>query len=413
MSNTLASSRVGRWGIALVAASVGMLSFAAAANATVYHPANSAQFMTALNSANTTPGFDKIVIPSLTAISPPANVTISDDLMIEGDHSFQGQDAFQGPTIDGGAVPVAQRSADFITVSPNVRFLVSGIQISAGSSFGFAVIKNNGGSLRLDGDIILQNEGQPLTQPSGRSVITNTTITANTPAAINSAGSTRIYNSTIEQNQGGGVQATGTFEMRNTVLAQPAGVANCFSLPSPGSNNYSTDTSCGPSATVGANPMFQGVFFYNGPTQTNPPAAGSPLIDAGDDAHCMSTDQGFYPRPAGAHCDIGAVESGAVRDTTPPTCVVTAVRRGGTGDQQDVTLSDSGAGIGWDGVFSEETTITNGTVANPLIPAAPALPADPARPGNTVLTATKADQTQKTRWSFTARDWAGNVRACS
>jgi hypothetical protein len=30
-----------------------------------------------------------------------------------------------------------------------------------------------------------------------------------------------------------------------------------------------------------------------------------------------------------------------------------------------------------------------------------------------VLTATKTDQAQLTRWSFTATDWAGNVKNCT
>jgi hypothetical protein len=40
-------------------------------------------------------------------------------------------------------------------------------------------------------------------------------------------------------------------------------------------------------------------------------AAGSPAIDAGDDAQCPATDQRSVVRPQGAHCDIGAVERAA------------------------------------------------------------------------------------------------------
>jgi hypothetical protein len=45
-----------------------------------------------------------------------------------------------------------------------------------------------------------------------------------------------------------------------------------------------------------------------GLTSTISPLAGSPLIDAGDDASCLPLDQRGLPRPTRNHCDIGAVE---------------------------------------------------------------------------------------------------------
>jgi Concanavalin A-like lectin/glucanases superfamily len=48
---------------------------------------------------------------------------------------------------------------------------------------------------------------------------------------------------------------------------------------------------------------------YGGPTQTMPPLPGSAAIDWGSDAAAsLGTDQRGYPRIAGAHVDIGAVE---------------------------------------------------------------------------------------------------------
>lgn len=54
-----------------------------------------------------------------------------------------------------------------------------------------------------------------------------------------------------------------------------------------------------------------------GPTATHVPLAGSPLIDLGDAANCLSVDQRGQPRPAdgdlngSSGCDIGAVELNA------------------------------------------------------------------------------------------------------
>jgi hypothetical protein len=49
---------------------------------------------------------------------------------------------------------------------------------------------------------------------------------------------------------------------------------------------------------------------HGGPTATSIPAPGSVVIDAGVSFGCLPTDQRGLPRPSGAHCDAGAIESG-------------------------------------------------------------------------------------------------------
>jgi hypothetical protein len=63
-----------------------------------------------------------------------------------------------------------------------------------------------------------------------------------------------------------------------------------------------------------------------GPTDTLLPAVNSPLLNAGDGAHCTATDQRGVPRPQGAGCDIGAVER-----TTPTAGAPSAVNITTTG----------------------------------------------------------------------------------
>ncbi len=83
-------------------------------------------------------------------------------------------------------------------------------------------------------------------------------------------------------------------------------------------------------------------------------------------------------------------------DTTPPTCQVTAVRAGPP-KQQDVTvIDDSGTNVAISNI-----QITNGTtsISNPS-------------PGVVVVTATKADPSMPTVWSFDATDPANNTTHC-
>ena len=49
---------------------------------------------------------------------------------------------------------------------------------------------------------------------------------------------------------------------------------------------------------------------HGGPTATSVPAPGSVIIDAGVSLGCLATDQRGMPRPSGAGCDAGAIESG-------------------------------------------------------------------------------------------------------
>jgi hypothetical protein len=84
-------------------------------------------------------------------------------------------------------------------------------------------------------------------------------------------------------------------------------------------HNLSSTTTCdlvGDGDIQATNPLLGPLRDNGGPTDTLAPAAGSPVIDAGFDAACPTTDQRGAPRPTGTHCDIGAVEFGAaVPDT--------------------------------------------------------------------------------------------------
>ncbi|HEX3872919.1 MAG TPA: choice-of-anchor Q domain-containing protein [Solirubrobacteraceae bacterium] len=86
-------------------------------------------------------------------------------------------------------------------------------------------------------------------------------------------------------------------------------------------HNLSTGNTCDLVADgdiQATNPQLGPLRDNGGPTDTLAPAAGSPAVDAGLDAACPATDQRGAARPAGAHCDIGAVEFGATAASTPP-----------------------------------------------------------------------------------------------
>ena len=153
--------------------------------------------------------------------------------------------------------------------------------------------------------------------------LTNVTVTGNTTTSA-----------------GGGLRAFASLDVHNTIVAANlagAGSPDCaaFSSSAPVSLGYNLigdGTGCqfAPMATdiVGStgasiDPSLGPLQNNGGLTTTHELLAGSPALDAGDDAATLpplnlTTDQRGSPRLMGSHVDIGAFEFGAVADTTPP-----------------------------------------------------------------------------------------------
>src|SRR5262249_41611214 len=115
---------------------------------------------------------------------------------------------------------------------------------------------------------------------------------------------------------GGGIFSTGTLNLTNTIIAGST-ATDCISSSTPtNDHNLIQDGSCSP--FLSGDPMLGPLQTNGGPTFTQALLAGSPALDAGDDAVLGSpfnliTDQrgpGFARRSC-AHVDIGAYERGA------------------------------------------------------------------------------------------------------
>jgi hypothetical protein len=194
----------------------------------------------------------------------------------------------------------------------------------------------------------------------GSVTVTDSTISNNTTPSfgggVDGDGSVTVTNSTISNNtaggQGGGVNTANNgsvtlvyaTEVQNTastganlatfnitsfgsVVAMAQGGTNCLAsgvVTTSNGFNFSDDanatTSCKFNAATDRisstnNPMLGALANNGGPTQTQLPQSGSPLIDAIPDpgggcpaAPTITTDQRGVTRPQGPGCDIGAVE---------------------------------------------------------------------------------------------------------
>ena len=139
----------------------------------------------------------------------------------------------------------------------------------------------------------------------------------------NDIGTLTMQNSTFSGNSaqhGGGIYnyPDGTLHLHNTIMANSLTGGDCYndggSVATNDHNLFkSTDSeACG--VTNGADGSLTGTDPFLGPladhggTQTFSLLPGSPALDAGNDATCLSTDQRGVARPRGIHCDIGAYE---------------------------------------------------------------------------------------------------------
>jgi len=166
----------------------------------------------------------------------------------------------------------------------------------------------------------------------GNMTISNSTLSGNKStgwhggAIFHTDGAMEILNSTITNNAGPDWAPSavfiGTFnaakpslKLTNTIIAGNRWYAcdhwtGAVILTSGGHNLIQDDT-CSPVASdlINGNAQMGPLADNGGPSLTHALQAGSPAINAADDALCPATDQRGIARPQGAQCDIGAYEA--------------------------------------------------------------------------------------------------------
>jgi hypothetical protein len=155
----------------------------------------------------------------------------------------------------------------------------------------------------------------------GPAALTNVTISGNSSdnraggVEVNNSSTATMLNVTVADNTGaigGGIRVftNSTLNITNSLVANNPAGGDCSYLGTvnSGGGNLDSDGTCG-AEFPNTNPLLGPLADNGGPTQTHALLAGSPAIDAGDNAACPATDQRGFPRNDGA-CDIGAYERG-------------------------------------------------------------------------------------------------------
>ncbi len=188
-------------------------------------------------------------------------------------------------------------SGNSLTVTAST---VSGNSASGAGRDGGGIFNASGASLTLTNSTITDNTADD----EGGGIFGDTTATA---TIVNST----LSNNAVTIGSSGGIFNDGTATLTNTIVATNT-PNNCTGPIASGGNNLDSGSSCGFGAgdLTGQDPLLGALADNGGSTQTRALLAGSPAIDAGNNAACPETDQRGVARPfpSGGSCDIGAFE---------------------------------------------------------------------------------------------------------
>ena len=309
---------------------------------------------------------------TLDAALPPITGTIT----IEGNgHTISGDHRFRIFDVSGGRLAISnllvtngkaasEEYGGAIRMRAGAQVRLMQVTFSHNSAYQGGAIAASGRGARLDvqDSSFIRNssqaQGGAILLEDGRADIALSSFTRNVSrdiggAMVVRAGEAQITNSTFHHNQsgaysgdihtllGGDVTLThatitsgaafsalggatkrqgGNIRMRNSIIWKNHNGDDCANGLDQSDGNLSKDGSCG--IVPSGDPLLGAL---TGAPAWRPLLDGSPAIDSAASEFCLERDQRGTPRPSGAGCDIGAIESirakpAALPIEPPPPC---------------------------------------------------------------------------------------------
>ena len=437
MSDRTIAARLRRIGICLALPFALAAVFAQAAGATTFHPQNATDLFNDVTTANSTPGFNVIVLGDLVYLpSSTQSMTITGNLEITGPPQLQ-PSQFNGgnpPTINGQNQQASGKPLFTIAAGANVIFKAFDLLQAGGPQWPNTLV--NGGTLEVDNMAVAGNPGDGIDVSAAstsnlRFVNSYCEGTLSPGVCILNTGQNGaqvlLVDSTVALNGAAGI--AGPMTMHNDVFGGDNPGCDTPAVNTPNTSE-DEDGSCG--ADFIGTPDLGQPLNNGGPTLTSAPGPSSDLsTNPADPAWCEHSDQRFFTATSSS-CIIGSYQPNYTlqSDTAGPTCHVDFVHNSPTDSPQSMQVSATDAGVAGQGadtvgnttIVLKNTTTTNGTVSFPTVPGTLF---DETAPGTNILDSPSAtafpvlaqkpasDTTANdTFWSFTATDWVNNQTLC-
>ncbi len=224
-----------------------------------------------------------------------------------------------------------------------------------------------GGGIENEGDLTLTSCTVSGNSTSGNSAYFG----GGYGGGIENYGALTLTSCTVSDNSayydGGGIYNDGPLTLENSIVAGNNADGNGPNVFGDIQNEFGSNLTDG-------DPVLAPLGDYGGPTLTMPPLPGSPAIDAGDDsvANFLATDQrgSGFPRVAGKHVDIGAVETDYAVSPDDFTIVTSTgdtlngLTNDGVSLREAVAIAPNGSRITFSPALTNSTiTLTNGQLA--------------------------------------------------
>ncbi|HSF14933.1 MAG TPA: choice-of-anchor Q domain-containing protein, partial [Vicinamibacteria bacterium] len=280
--------------------------------------------------ANTLEGVDTITFDTET-FSTPRTISLESELPeIIGEVTVDGYITDRlwqatGVTIDGAKGFRVFRVGESAQVTIEQVTIVNGTALQGGGILNKGRLVVRGVS--MFGNLARQSGGAILNDGGALWIINSTfadnSATGNGGGLANESGTATVTNSTFTENEasrGGGIFNRSKLVVANTILANSRAGGDCVSVQEldseSGHNLIETHDGCG-TPLVDADPVLQGLGYYNGPVKTFPLGGGSPAINLGNND--LARDENNEPlvwdqrgngdpRFVGGFTDIGAFE---------------------------------------------------------------------------------------------------------
>ncbi len=234
---------------------------------------------------------------------------------VSGNSASRGDD-YYGTSANGGAIfnvgSIVVTGSTFSTNSASSSWGLYGTSANGGAIFnagGRILVANStfsGNSVGASWDVYgTGGNGGAIFNSGGTLWVTSSTFSANSASAS--------YNYYGVGGRGGALFGEG--RLTNTIIAGSPSGGNCSGTFVDGGHDLDSDGSCGVGAATNPRLDPTGLADNGGPTRTIGLQAGSPAIDAGDEAACAAApvngiDQRGFARPGtgAASCSVGAFE---------------------------------------------------------------------------------------------------------